>query len=97
MLSCSVVSDSLRPHGLYVAYQVPLSMRILKARILESVVMPSSKGLPDPGIEPRSPALQVDSLSAELPGKSLLLLMSYYIEVSVALILIYFLVLKEMS
>ena len=26
--------------------------------------------LPNPGIEPRSPALQVDSLPAELPGKS---------------------------
>ena len=27
--------------------------------------------LPDPGIEPGSPALQVDSLPAELLGKSL--------------------------
>ena len=27
--------------------------------------------LPDPGIEPGFPALQVDSLPAELPGKSL--------------------------
>ena len=70
-------------------------MRILKARILESVVIPFSRGLPDPGIEPGTPALQVDSLSAELPGKSLLLHMSYYIEVSVPLILIYFLVWKE--
>ena len=26
--------------------------------------------LPSPGIEPRSPALQVDSLPSELPGKS---------------------------
>jgi len=25
--------------------------------------------LPDPGIEPRSPALQTDSLPSELPGK----------------------------
>ena len=25
--------------------------------------------LPDPGIEPRSPALQVDALTSELPGK----------------------------
>ena len=44
-----------------VAYQVLLSMRILKARILETVVMPSSRGLPGPGIKPGSPALQVDS------------------------------------
>ena len=31
----------------------------------------SSPGdLPDPGIEPRSPVLQADSLPSELPGKS---------------------------
>ena len=30
---------------------------------------PSSEDLPNPGIEPGSPALQADSLPAELPGK----------------------------
>ena len=30
---------------------------------------PPPRDLPDPGIEPRSPALQVDSLPSELPGK----------------------------
>ena len=30
---------------------------------------PSPRDLPDPGIEPRSPALQVDFLPAEPPGK----------------------------
>ena len=30
---------------------------------------PSPGDLPNPGIEPRSPALQVDSLPAEPPGK----------------------------
>ena len=33
--------------------------------------MPSSRDLPNPGIEPRSPALQVDSLPSETPGKPL--------------------------
>ena len=42
---------------------------IFQARILEWVAMPSSRDLPNPGIEPRSPALQVDSLQPELPGK----------------------------
>ena len=42
---------------------------ILQARILEWVAYPFSRDLPNPGIEPRSPALQVDSLPAELPGK----------------------------
>ena len=41
---------------------------ILQARILEWVVFPSSGDLPKPGIEPRSPTLQADSLPAELPG-----------------------------
>ena len=37
-------------------------MRILQARILECVPMPSSRDLPNPGIKPRSPLFQVDSL-----------------------------------
>ena len=39
-------------------------------RILEWVVHPFSWDLSDPGIEPGSPALQADSLPAELPGKT---------------------------
>ena len=46
-----------------------LSMGILQARILEWVAMPSSRGLSNPGIEPRSPALQADSILSEPPGK----------------------------
>ena len=34
---------------------------------------PSLGYLPDPGIEPRSPALQADSLPVETPGKPKLL------------------------
>ena len=40
---------------------------ILQARILEWVAFLGD--LPDPGIEPKSPALQVDSLPAEPQGK----------------------------
>ena len=32
---------------------------------------PSPGDLPDPGIKPRSPALQADALPSELPGKPL--------------------------
>ena len=39
---------------------------IFQARVLEWVAFPSPGDLPDPGIEPGSPALQADSLSAEL-------------------------------
>ena len=42
---------------------------ILQARILEGVAFPSSGDLLNPGIEPRSPALQADSLPAEPQGK----------------------------
>ena len=42
---------------------------ILQARILEWVAFPSPGDLPHPGIEPRSPTLQADSLPAEPPGK----------------------------
>ena len=38
-------------------------------RILEWVASPSPGDLPNPGIKTGSPALQVDSLPAELPGK----------------------------
>ena len=51
--------DSLQPHGLIVH-------RILQA---EYWPFPSPGDLSIPGIEPRSPALQADSLPAEPPGK----------------------------
>ena len=42
---------------------------ILQARILEWVAFPSSGYLPNPGIEPRSLALQADSSLSKPPGK----------------------------
>ena len=48
---------------------------ILQARVLEWVAVPFSRGSShprDPGIEPRSPVLQADSLPSEPPGKPLL-------------------------
>ena len=38
---------------------------ILQARILELVAFPSTEDFPNPGTEPRSPTLQMDSLQAE--------------------------------
>ena len=40
-----------------------------QARILEWEAFPSPGYLPNPGIEPRPPALQADSLPAEPPGR----------------------------
>ena len=42
---------------------------ILQARILERPPFLSPRDLPTPGIEPRSPMLQADSLLSEPPGK----------------------------
>ena len=42
---------------------------ILQATVLEWVTFSFSKDLPNPGIEPRSPALQADSLPSKPPGK----------------------------
>ena len=43
---------------------------ILHARILEWEPFPFPVDLPNPGIKPRSPALQADCLPAEPQGKS---------------------------
>ena len=42
---------------------------IPQARILEWVAIPFSRGLSNSGIEPRSLALQADSLPSKPPGK----------------------------
>ena len=44
-------------------------MGILQARILEWVSSPPPGDLPHPGIKPRSPSLQADSLQSKPPGK----------------------------
>ena len=50
-------------------HKAPLSMWIFQARILEWVDMPSPRDLPNPGIKPRSPTLQVNTLPSEPLGK----------------------------
>ena len=42
---------------------------IFQARILDWVPFPSPGDLPDPGIEPGSPALETDALTSEPPKK----------------------------
>ena len=56
-----------------VAHQGLLSMRFSRQQYWSGLPCPSPADLPNPGIEPRSPALQADSLPAELPGKPLAL------------------------
>ena len=44
-------------------------MEFFRAEYWSGWPFPSPGGLPNPGIEPRSPTLQADSLPAEPPGK----------------------------
>ena len=49
-----------------VGRQAPLSMGFSRQEYWSGLPFPSSGDLPDPGIEPRSPALPEDSLPTEL-------------------------------
>ena len=60
VLSHSIVSDSVWPHG-----KAPLSMEFSRQEYYKWFAISSSRNLPDLGIEllsPASPALQADSL-----------------------------------
>ena len=54
-----------------VARQAPLSMGLSRQEYWSGLSFPSPEDLSNPGIEPRSPALQADSLPAEPQGKPL--------------------------
>ena len=60
-LSHFSVSDFLRPHGLYIVRQGPLFMGFSRQEYWSGLLCPPPGDLPNPGITPRSPALQVDS------------------------------------
>ena len=52
-----------------IPHQAPLSMGFFRQEYWSVLLFPSPGHLPDPGMEPRSPALQVDSLPSEPPGE----------------------------
>ena len=52
-----------------VTYQALPSMEFSRQEYWSGLPFPSQGDLPDPGIEPRSPALQADALPSEPPGK----------------------------
>ena len=52
-----------------VAHQAPPSMGSSRQEYWSGLPFPSPGDLPDPGIEPRSPALEADALTSEPPGK----------------------------
>ena len=55
---------TLQLHG-QVARQAPLSIGFSRQEHWSELPFPSAGDLPDPGIEPRSPTLQADSLLSE--------------------------------
>ena len=62
-VSCSVMSHSLQPHVLYSPWNSSgWHTGVGSCSLLQG-------NLPNPGIEPRFPALQADSLPSEPPGK----------------------------
>ena len=52
-----------------ITHQASLSMEFSRQEYRSGLPFPSPGDLPNPGIEPRSPALQADSLLSEPPGK----------------------------
>ena len=63
-----------------VAHQAPPSMGFSRQEYKSGLPFPSPGDIPDPGIEPRSPALQADALTSEPPGK-------YFLSLAGALII----------
>ena len=54
-----------------VAYQASPSMGFSRQEYWSGLPFPSPGDLPDPGIEPGSPALEADALTSEPPGKQI--------------------------
>ena len=73
---CCVLSHELLSHVqlfvtlLTVAHQAPLSVEFSSQECWSGLPVPSPGDLLDLGIEPRSPALQADSLPFEPPVKT---------------------------
>ena len=59
--SCPTLCDPI-------AYKAPLSIEFSWQEYWSGLPFPSPGDLPEPGIEPGSPALQADALPSEPPG-----------------------------
>ena len=72
--------------------QAPVSLELSRQEYWSGLSFPSPGDLPDPGIEPRSPALQVDSLLSEPQGSPVIweiriqTKMSYYFTATVCVL-----------
>ena len=67
---CPILRDPMDCNlpGSFVSGDSPLSMGFSRQEDWSGLPFPSPGDLPDSGIEPRSPALQADTLPCEPPG-----------------------------
>ena len=68
-VSHSAMSSSAHVTPWTIAHQAPLPIEFCRQEYWSGLPFSSPGDFPNPGIEPGSPALQVDSLPSELPGK----------------------------
>ena len=97
VLSHLVVSNSATPWT--VGHQAPLSMGFSRQEYWSGLPGPPPGDLPNPGIKPESPTLQVDSLPAELSGKprgtSIVYQLSEHMQLLFGLSRVFFAILPE--
>ena len=67
----AIINNAVMNTGVHDNPPGPLSMEFSRQEYWSGLPFPSPGDLPDPGIESRSPALQVDSLPSEPPRKPL--------------------------
>ena len=72
-----------------VACQAPLSMGFSRQEYWSGLPFLFPRNLPNPGIEPRSPALQEDSLPTELQGKHVCIYIYIYIHTHIYIMYVY--------
>ena len=65
------MSDSLRPHELFVVHQAPLSTEFPRQEYWRGLSFLSPGDFPNPGIKLTFPVLQADSLASAPPGNQL--------------------------
>ena len=83
-VSCSVVANSLQTPWT-VACQAPLSMKFSRQEYCSGLLFPSPGNLPNPGIEPWSPASQAGFFSHSLKWKTTLWFLKWQRRVSESL------------
>ena len=83
LFSCKDMSNSLQPHGL----QGPLSMGFSRQEYWSGLPFPSPGEIPNPRIEPTSPAWQEDSLPPSYEGRTGDQIPSVQIQITFKLIL----------